>query len=86
MGARENKLQKLQVSQNEIFGMTILPVFSKFLWNLKFPFSCSHKKLCLVLLRITNYIYSPSKVYPVLMYLYTIFELNFNPFCQIGFK
>ena len=30
MGARENKLQKLQVSQNEIFGMTILPVFSKF--------------------------------------------------------
>ena len=27
----ENKLQKLQVSQNEIFGMTILTVFSKFL-------------------------------------------------------
>ena len=27
----QNKLQKLQVSQNEIFGMTILTVFSKFL-------------------------------------------------------
>ena len=27
----ENKLQKLQVSQNEILGMTILTVFFKFL-------------------------------------------------------
>ena len=31
MGARENKLQKLQISQNEILRMTILPVFSQFL-------------------------------------------------------
>ena len=31
MGARENKLQKLQISQNEILRMKILPVFSQFL-------------------------------------------------------
>ena len=31
MGARENKLQKLQISHNEILRMTILPVFSQFL-------------------------------------------------------
>ena len=31
MGARENKLQKLQISQNEVLHMTILPVFSQFL-------------------------------------------------------
>ena len=29
MGARENKLQKLQISQNEIVRMMILPVFSQ---------------------------------------------------------
>ena len=61
----QNKLQKLQVSQNEIFGK--IPV------KFEFPFSCFHKKLCLVSSCITNYIYSPSKVYPVLMYIYTIF-------------
>ena len=33
MGARESKLQKLQISQNENLRMTILPVFSQFLWN-----------------------------------------------------
>ena len=33
MGAWENKLQMLQISQNEILGMKILPVFSQFLWN-----------------------------------------------------
>ena len=31
MGARENKLQMLQISQNEILHITILPVFSQFL-------------------------------------------------------
>ena len=31
MGASENKLQKLQISQNEILHMTILPVFSQFI-------------------------------------------------------
>ena len=31
MGARENKLQKLHISQNEILRMTIIPVFSQFL-------------------------------------------------------
>ena len=39
--------------------MTILPVFSRFLGNLKFIFSGSREKLSLVLLQITNYIYSP---------------------------
>ena len=41
----DNELQKLQVSQNEILRMTILPVFSQFLRNLKFIFSGSHKKV-----------------------------------------
>ena len=31
MGARENKLQKLQIPQKEILRMTILPMFSHFL-------------------------------------------------------
>ena len=31
MGAQENKLQNLQISQNEILLKTILPVFSLFL-------------------------------------------------------
>ena len=31
MGAQENKLPKLQILQNEILHMTILPVFSQFL-------------------------------------------------------
>ena len=63
MEARENKLQKLQISQNETLRMTILPLFSQFLWNLKFIFSGSHKKLFfLALLQLTDYIYSPSKV------------------------
>ena len=35
MGARENKLQMLQISLNEILCMMILPVFSQFPWNLK---------------------------------------------------
>ena len=30
MGARENKLQMLQISLNEILCMMILPVFSQF--------------------------------------------------------
>ena len=50
IGAWENKLQKLQMSLIEILCMTILPVISQFLWNVKFIFSGSHKKLSLVLL------------------------------------
>ena len=42
MGGWENKLQNLQISQNEILHMMILPVFSKFLRNLKFISSDSH--------------------------------------------
>ena len=38
MGGQENKLQMLQISQNQILRMTILPVFSQFLRNLKFIF------------------------------------------------
>ena len=49
--------------KNEILRMTILPVFSQFLWNLIYIFSGSHKKLSLVLLQITNYMYSPWKVW-----------------------
>ena len=56
MGAQEKKLQKLQISQNEILCLTILPVFSPFLWNLKFIFWGSHKKLSLVLLQITIHV------------------------------
>ena len=50
---------KLHLVQ-EIFR--ILPVFSQFLWNLTFIFSASHEKVSLVLLQITNYIYSPWKM------------------------
>ena len=57
MGARENKFSKLQISQNEILCMTILPVFSQFLRNLKFIFSGSHKKVFGAI--NNNYIYSP---------------------------
>ena len=46
---------KSQISPN---GMTILLVFSQFLWNFEFIFLGSRKKLSLVLLQITNYIYS----------------------------
>ena len=35
----------LQISQNEILRMTILPVYSQFMWNLKFISSASHKNL-----------------------------------------
>ena len=59
MGARENKLEKLQISLKEVLCMTVLPVLSQFLWNLKFMFLGFHEKLPLVLLQITNYIYSP---------------------------
>ena len=35
MGAQENKLQKLQISQNEIVRIMILPVFSQqFIWTM----------------------------------------------------
>lgn len=45
MGGRESKLQKFQISPNEILRMTILPLFSKFLWNLKSVFWGPHKNL-----------------------------------------
>ena len=48
MEGREYTLQKLQLSQNEILRMTILPVFSQFLRNLKFIFSDSHTNLFFV--------------------------------------
>ena len=64
MGARENKLHKLVIhlSQKEVLQVTILPVFSQLLWNLKSIFSGSNKKLPLVFLQITNYNYIPWKV------------------------
>ena len=43
----------------EIFR--ILLVFSQFFWNLTFIFSGPYKKFSLVVLQITNYIYSPWK-------------------------
>ena len=50
MGAQENKLPKLQILQNEILHMTILPVFSQFLWNLTFISSGSNQKLSLAVI------------------------------------
>ena len=50
MGAQENKLPKLQILQNEILHMTILPVFSQFLWNLTFISSGSDQKLSLAVI------------------------------------
>ena len=46
MGAQENNLQ------NEILHMTILPVFSQFLWNLKFIFLVYHLTFSLELFQI----------------------------------
>ena len=40
-----------------------LPIFSKFLWNLIFIVLGSHEKFSLVLLHITNYIYSTWKMW-----------------------
>ena len=77
MGARENKLEKLQISLNEILCMMILPVFPQFLWNLKFIFSGFHEKLPLVLLKITNYIYSPWKVWKRMRYCLKYFGTTF---------
>ena len=62
MGAPENKLQKLQISQNEILRLTILPCFliSWEIWNL---FSRAPiRTFSLELFHITYYIYSPWKV------------------------
>ena len=50
MEGREYTLQKLQLSQNEILRMTILPVFSQFLRSLKFIFSDSHTNLFFVVI------------------------------------
>ena len=44
-GAWDNKLQKLQVSQNEILRMMIFPVYPQFLWNLNFIFLGSHQAI-----------------------------------------
>ena len=54
MEGREYTLQKLQLSQNEILRMTILPVFSQFLRNLKFIFSDSHTNLFFVVIILSN--------------------------------
>ena len=59
----EKQTSKAWIFLDEILRMMILPVFSQFLWNLKYIFWGSLKKLCLVLLQIkSNYIYSPWKV------------------------
>ena len=52
MEGREYTLQKLQLStfNFEILRMTILPVFSQFLRNLKFIFSDSHTNLFFVVI------------------------------------
>ena len=39
------------------------------MWNLKFVFTGSHKKFSLMLLQITNYIYSPWKIRKRMQYL-----------------
>ena len=60
----KKKLQKLQISQHEIFNcMMILPVFSQSceIWNL-FSQSPPIRNIVFVLLQITNYTYSPQKV------------------------
>ena len=54
------KFHKITYIKHEIFRN--LPVFSQFLENLAFIFSDSHEKFSLVLLRMTNYIFSPSKM------------------------
>ena len=62
MGGPENKCQ---ISQNDILNMKFLefyPLFLQFLWNLTFIFSDSHEKFSLVLLQMTNYIFSPWKM------------------------
>ena len=51
---------------HEIFR--ILPMFSQFLLNLTFIFSDSHEKFSLVLLQMTNYIFSPCKMQKRLQY------------------
>ena len=58
MGARENECQS---SQNYILDMKFseLLVFSQFLRNLTYTSSDSHEKVSLVLLQMTNYIFSP---------------------------
>ena len=45
----------IQIPQNEILWITILPVFSQFLWTLRFIFSGFGKRSSLVLLQIANY-------------------------------
>ena len=44
-GAWDNKLQKLQVSQNEILRMMIFSVYPQFLWNLDFIFLGSYQAI-----------------------------------------
>ena len=49
---KKTTLKKKQISQNEILHMTILTVFSQFLWHLKFIFSGSYENLFLELFDI----------------------------------
>ena len=63
MGDRENKFQKIQISQNKILRMKFYAFFlDQFLWNLKFYFLGLSLEIFLNLLQITNYIYNPWKV------------------------
>ena len=63
MGAQENKLPKLQILQNEILHMTILPVFSQFLWNLTFISSGSNQKLSLAVITDKQFYYMAKSVF-----------------------
>ena len=61
MGARENKTSKASnfTKWNLTDENLKLPVFSQFLWNLKFIFSGSYKnRFFFELFRLTYYIYS----------------------------
>ena len=73
MESRENKCQ---TSQNDILHMKFSELylfFSQFLWNLTFIFSGYHEKFSLVLLQMTNYIYSTWKMQKRMQYGLNLF-------------
>ena len=80
MGAQQNECQ---ISQNDILPMKfsdgILPMFSQFLRNWTFIFSDSQSKFSLVLLQMTNYICSPSKMLKRMQYSLIILVQGFCP-------
>ena len=59
VGARENKLPKLQISQNEILRMKIFTCVFSIQGKFENLFSRALIRNCPVLLQITDYIYSP---------------------------